>query len=155
MKARRSLVGPVVLASLFVVAAATVLTGCASTGAFNTLNTTDVTLAGGNYEVVATNVQGEASAGHLFGVSASFTRQLQTVSLVRIAGSGQLYGDALKDLWSNFEKQHGEAEGRTLALANVRYDIDALNLLVYTRPMVSVRADVVEFTGTASAAREE
>lgn len=145
MKAARSYAESVVLVSIFVFVA-TILVGCASTGAFNTLNTTDVKLSEANYEIVATSVEGEASAGHLLGVSVSVQRQLQTVSLIRIAGSDQLYGDALKDLWSNFEKQHGAVEGEELALANVRYDIDVLNLLVYTRPTVSVRADVVEFT---------
>jgi hypothetical protein len=31
-------------------------------------------------------------------------------------------------------------------LANVRYDTDILNLFIYTKVMVNVRADVVEFT---------
>ena len=146
MKASSSWVGSVVFGPGFVLAVAFVLSGCASTGAFNTLNTTEVQLSEANYEVVATSVEGEASAGHLFGVSASVRRQMQTVSLIRIAGSERLYGDALKDLWSNFEKQHGEAEGEELALVNLRYDTDALNLLVYTRPTISVRADVVRFT---------
>jgi hypothetical protein len=37
-------------------------------------------------------------------------------------------------------------EGERLALVNVRYDVSALNLLLYTQPTVTVRADVVEFT---------
>ena len=57
-----------------------------------------------------------------------------------------IYGDALKNLWDNFRKKHGETKNRDLALVNVRYDTEALNLLVYTKPTVAVRADVVEFT---------
>jgi hypothetical protein len=34
-----------------------------------------------------------------------------------------------------------------LALANVRFDYHSINVLfLFTRPMISVRADVVEFT---------
>ena len=46
------------------------------------------------------------------------------------------------DSWTN----------RTLALVNIRFDSDALNLLVYTRPRISVRADVVEFIDDMSRA---
>jgi hypothetical protein len=134
-----------VLLPLFVLCAAVVLGGCATTGAFNALNATNVQLSEGNYEIVATNVEGEASAGYVFGLSATTARQLRTIALARVTGSGQLYGDALKDLWANFEAQHGEVEGRELALTNVRYDVDSLNLLVYTQPTVSVRADIVRF----------
>jgi hypothetical protein len=63
-----------------------------------------------------------------------------------VSGSGQLYGAALEDLWSSFAAEHGSAEGRTLALTNVRSDTDALNLLLYTSSTVTIRADVVEFT---------
>jgi hypothetical protein len=31
-------------------------------------------------------------------------------------------------------------------LVNLRYDTDALNLLFYTKPTVSIVADVIEFT---------
>lgn len=123
-----------------------VLSGCASTGAFNTLNTTEVKLAESNYEIVATNVQGEAKAGYILGVSGSAGRQLRTFALARVSGSGQLYGDALKDLWARFETENGDPAGKDLALVNVRYDVEALNLILYTRPKVSVRADVVKFT---------
>jgi hypothetical protein len=122
------------------------LSGCTSTGAFNTMNTTDVRLAESNYEIVATNVQGEAKAGYILGVSGSTARQLRTFAVARVSGSGQLYGDALQDLWTSYEQQNGAVTGTDLALVNVRYDVDALNLLLYTRPKVSVRADVVRFT---------
>ena len=75
-----------------------------------------------------------------------FYRQMQTVALAHISGSGMLYQEAIADLWDNFREEYGEVEGRDLALVNVRYDTEALNMFVYTRPTVSVRADVVEFT---------
>lgn len=123
------------------------LSGCASTGAFDTAHLTEVQLSEANYDLVATNVTGKAAAAYLIGASGIVYGQMQTIALVRVSGSGLIYGEAIENLWENFQEQHGEAEGRTLALVNVRYDTDALNLILYTRPMVSVRADVVEFTG--------
>lgn len=126
--------------------ASMMIMGCATTGAFNAANVTDVQLSEANYEVVATNVRGKASAGYLIGVSGGIYRQMKTAALVRVSGSGMLYGEALENLWENFREEYGETDGRELALVNVRYDTDALNLFVYTSPTVSVRADVVEFT---------
>jgi hypothetical protein len=122
-----------------------VMTGCATTGAFNAATLTNVGLSQANYVLVASNVTGEASAGYLLGVSGSVYREMQTIALVRVSGTGRLYGEALDNLWENFQAEYGEAEGRNLALVNVRYDTEALNLLVFTRPTVAVRADVVEF----------
>lgn len=123
-------------------------TGCATSGAFNAVNRTDVELSEPNYELVATNVTGEASAGYILGASGSLSfQQMQTLALVRVSGSGHLYGEALENLWENFRAEHGATEGRNLALVNVRTDTEALNLLVYTQPTVVVRADVVEFGG--------
>ena len=125
--------------------AALILPGCATTGAYDAATITNVELSEGNYEVVATNVQGEASAGYILGLSFAAARQQQTLALARVSGTGELYGTALRDLWANFEDEYGSAEGRQLALTNVRTDSDALNLLLYTSPRLSIRADVVEF----------
>ncbi len=57
-----------------------------------------------------------------------------------------LYKEALENLWKNYETANGPVEGKRLALINVRYDSDALNLIVYTQPKIIVRADIVEFT---------
>jgi hypothetical protein len=57
-----------------------------------------------------------------------------------------LYKEALDNLWKNYEAVHGGVEGKKLALINIHYDSEALNLIVYTRPKVMIRADVVEFT---------
>lgn len=133
-------------ASLLAVVLAALLTaGCGTTGAFNTATVTDVQLSEDNYEVVATNVQGKASAGYILGLSANASRQMRTLAIARVSGSGQLYGDALDNLWTRFEEEHGDADGDHLALANVRYDTDALNLILYTQPTVTVRADVIRF----------
>jgi len=88
----------------------------------------------------------QRSAGYLIGFSVASGSNMNTFALARVEGEGLLFKAALEDFWSNFEKEHGSVEGRHLALVNVRYDSDALNVLgLYTKPKVSVRADVIEF----------
>jgi len=124
---------------------AVALSGCASSGAFLAGNVTDVQLGDDNYEIVAANVSGTATSGHILGLSFGSGPTTTTLALARVSGDRALYETALADLWENFRDQHGEVEGRTLALVNVRYDVSALNLVLYTEPTVTVRADVVEF----------
>ena len=124
----------------------TTLTGCVTTGVFQSMNLTNVVLSENNFKIVAKNVSGEASAGYLIGFSAAFGSDMKTFALIRVEGEGLLFKAALEDFWGNFEKQYGDVEGRNLAIVNVRYDSDALNvLLLYTKPKISIRADVVEF----------
>jgi hypothetical protein len=137
----RPLLGPVLLIVL-----AGVLSGCFTSGAFLAGNVTNVQLTEGNYEVVATDVHGSATAGYLLGVSGGLGPSTTAVALARVSGDGPLYQAALADLWDNVRDQYGEVEGQDLALVNVRYDVSALNLLLYTQPTLTVRADVVEFT---------
>lgn len=125
--------------------AALPLAACASTGMFPTANLTSVELAEGNFRVLATDVGGESSAAYILGFSSSVGPDLRTVAVARIEGEGFLAREALADLWANFEATHGVVENRSLALVNVRFDTDVLNLLLYVRPRMSVRADVVEF----------
>lgn len=125
--------------------AALLLSGCASTGVFNTSHLTNVQLTEGNYRIIATNVSGEASASYILGVSGAVGTELRTFALVRVGGDRLLYQAAFEDLWQNFEAEYGSVDGRRLALVNVRYDSNALNLLLFTQPQVSIRADVVEF----------
>ncbi len=120
-------------------------TGCSSSGQFSSMNLTNVELSENNYRIVATNVSGEATAGYLLGLSFGNGSNQATLALVRVEGEGLLYKEALENLWDNFEQEYGSPEGRQLALVNVRYDTDNLNLLVYTKPKVSIRADIVEF----------
>jgi len=123
-----------------------IVTSCSTSGAFRSANLTEVQLTEANYEVVATNITGEATAGYLFGASSGIgSQQMQTFALARVSGSGEIYGEAIEDLWQNFRRENDAVEGRNLALINVRYDTDALNLFLFTRPKVSVRADVIEF----------
>ncbi|HET6569558.1 MAG TPA: DUF6567 family protein [Rhodothermales bacterium] len=134
------------IAPLALVLALVPLTGCVTTGAFNSANLTNVELSQDNYRVVATNVSGEAEATYLLGLSAAMGMEMQTFALVRLSGNGMLYKAALDSLWRNFEARYGPVTDRALALVNVRYDSDALNVLgLFTRPRIGIRADVVEF----------
>lgn len=123
-----------------------VLGGCSQTGMFVAGNLTTVELSEPNYRVVAVGVSGEAKAGYLLGVSFANGPQAGSLALARIAGTGQLYKEALENLWQDFEKTHGPVAGRRLALINIRYDADSRNLLFYTDTKLGVRADVVEFS---------
>jgi len=126
-----------------------ILSGCVSSGSFNTVNETQVRLSEANYRIVATNVAGESQAGYLFGFSVSGRESPTTIALLRVDGEPMLMKQALENLWTNFEAEHGPVVGRNLALVNVRYDSDAANyLLLYSKLWVSVRADVIEFIDT-------
>jgi hypothetical protein len=113
---------------------------------FTAANVTDVQLQRNNFKIVARNISGEAQAGYLFGGTFSMGMGTNTFALFRVSGSGMLYKEALENLWKNYETANGPVEGKKLALVNVRYDSDALNLFVYTQPKIMIRADVVEFT---------
>ncbi len=60
--------------------------------------------------------------------------------------TGQLYKEAMEGLWQQFEEDHGPVVGRRLALANIRYDGNSRNFLLYSDVALSIRADVIEFT---------
>jgi len=136
---------PAAIRTALLACACAIWGGCAPAGIFPALNLTQVGLEEGNYKLVATNVAGEAEAAYLVGLSFSNGTMAQTVALARVEGTGLLYKEAIENLWKNYEAQHGKPEGKRLALVNVRYDADPLNLLVYSRMRISVRADVVEF----------
>jgi len=119
--------------------------GCASGGMFMSGNVTDVQLSKNNFKIVARGISGESKAGYLLGMSMSMGSVTNTFALVRVDGSGMLYKEALENLWKSYEASYGPVEGKKLALVNVRYDADVLNLFVYTQPKVMIRADVVEF----------
>ena len=123
------------------------LMSCATSGQFSSAHLTNVELAENNYRIVAVNVKGEASARYILGVSASIGGEMNTFALIPLKGERLLYQKALENLWQNFETQHNQSvEGSSLALINIRYDAQALNVLVfYTEPSVSIRADVIEF----------
>lgn len=121
------------------------MAGCTSTGAFLSANQTIVNLNEGNYTITATNVSGESGAAYILGLSYSSGLTAGTLAIARIEGTGKLYAEALENLWNNYEEQYGTGTDRKLALANVRYDADILNLILYTKVNIAVRADVIEF----------
>lgn len=120
-------------------------TGCTSSGMFLSANVTDVGLSEANYDIVATNVTGTSRAGYIFGLSAGPGAQVTTLAIARVSGTGMIYQEALENLWENYEKDHGPREDKKIALVNVHYDADILNLLLYTEVKLYIRADIVEF----------
>jgi hypothetical protein len=124
---------------------AVLFAGCTNTGAFLSGNQTIVNLNEGNYSIAAINVTGESESAYVFGFSYSTGLMATTFAIARVEGSGQMYAEALEDLWSNYESVHGSVSNQKLALANVRYDTDILNLFFYSKVRLIVRADVVEF----------
>jgi len=122
------------------------LGGCVSTGMHTSTHLTNVELSEANYRVVARSVSGEAKAGYVLGVSFGMGMYAQVVGVARINGEKALYKAAMDDLWKNYEAKHGPVEGKRLALTNIRYDNDALNLFFYTEPHVIIQADIIEFT---------
>lgn len=119
--------------------------GCTSSGAFLSSNQTLVNLNEGNYSLTATNIAGEAEADYIFGVSYSNGFAASTIAIARVGGTGALYAEALENLWTNYEKNNGMRSDRKLALTNVRYDTDILNLIIYNKVKITVRADIIEF----------
>lgn len=130
---------------IWIMFAALIFSGCSNTGAFLSANQTIVNLNEGNYSISATNVTGESASAYIFGLSYSTGLAAGTIAIARVEGTGMLYAEALENLWSNYESAGGTARDQKLALANVRYDADILNLLVYTKVKVTVRADVIKF----------
>ena len=107
---------------------------------------TEVQLSEDNYQIVATNVQGQSESGYILGISGSQGGFATTFAMFRVKGDGLLYKAAVEDLWAQFENQNGPVGNRTLALVNVQFDADASNYLgLYSKSVVSVRADIVEF----------
>ncbi len=121
------------------------LTACVGSGHYTATSMTNVELSQSNYRIIATDVSGESEAAYLLGISVE--AHVATVLPFPLWGERSLYKAALEDLWRNFAALHGKAEGRSLALTNVRFDTHSINVLFFfTRPKLSVRADVVEFT---------
>lgn len=141
----RTAAGPLVRVLLLLVLVGS-LTGCVSSGSFFSGTLTDVQLQSNNYEIVATDMEGTATAGYILGVSGGLGPSTTAIAVAKVSGDDSLYKTALENLWANVQAQTQAAEGRSLALVNVRYDVSALNLIVYTQPTVTVRADIVEFT---------
>jgi hypothetical protein len=129
-----------------IMTASLLLSGCSAGGSFMASNETEVQLQKNNFKIVARNVSGEAQSGYILGGTVSMGMACNTFALFRVSGSGMLYKEALENLWKNYEATNGPVEGKRIALINVRYDSDAINLFLYTQPKIIIRADVVEFT---------
>ncbi len=130
---------------LLVIAGAVLMTGCTTGGSFLAMNLTNVELSNAKSEIVARDLGGYSSAGYLFGFSFSTGNMANTLALVRINGTATLYDTAVRDIWKKYEEKYGSMDGKKLALVNIRYDADILNLFVYTKADLYIHADVVEF----------
>jgi len=119
--------------------------GCSTGGSFIANNVTNVELSEPNFNIIAENVQGTSEASYIIGFSYSTGNISNTLALARVGGTAKLYDDAIQNLWSNFKQKYGDTEGRDLVLANIRFDNDMLNLLVYTETRLFITADIIEF----------
>ncbi|HZY78913.1 MAG TPA: DUF6567 family protein [Cyclobacteriaceae bacterium] len=131
--------------TIMIFALAILVGGCASTGLTASSHITNVQLTNPNFRVVATNVSGEASSKGVLGVSYGFGIATTQLAIIPLTEDRMLYKNAIKNFWSNFEATHGSVSDRKLALVNVRYDSESLNLFFYTKVTTVVVADVVEF----------
>lgn len=131
--------------ALLSLAALVLLNGCASTGLTASSHVTNVQLTNPNFKVIATNVSGEATSKGIIGVSYGLGIATTQLALIPITDDRMLYKNAMKNLWANFEEKNGPTTNRKLALVNVRYDSESLNLFFYTKVTTAVAADVVEF----------
>lgn len=131
---------------LITVVCTVMLTGCSNGGVFAGANVTDVQLQRNNFRILARDISGEAQAGYILGGTWSGGMYTNTLALIRVSGTGLLYKEAFQDLWKNFEAAHGPVGDKKIAFINLRYDSDALNLILYTQAKIMIRADVVEFT---------
>lgn len=100
------------------------------------LNSTHVTLTGDNYTILEKNVVAKSKGFKLLGLislrSASYTEAMS-----------RLYAKA------NVEQGHPQA------LANVVYESTSSFFILFSIPKVTIRADLIEFTGTGFADEEQ
>ena len=118
---------------------------CSSTGVTASSHVTNVQLTSPNFRLVKANVTGEASSEAILGLSFSFGMATSQMAIIPLSKERMLYQAAMKRLWESFEATNGPVSGRRLALTNLRYDSDCLNVLVYTKAKTIIVADVVEF----------
>ena len=123
----------------------TLLSSCGTGGAFQAHHITNVELSEPNYNIVARNVSGSAMQGYILGLSYSQGSDVGSFGIAKVAGVEKPYDSALKDLWKNYEEEHGKIEGKKLALVNIRNDSEVLNTILYTQAKYFITADVIEF----------
>jgi len=124
------------------------LSSCATSGLFTSAHVTNVELSEPNYTIVARSVSGVAESSYLLGFSGAFRGEMQSLAVYQLDGPKYLYQAALENLWDNYERENNaQVNGRSLALVNLRYDSEAVNVLgFYTKAKVSLSADIVEFS---------
>jgi hypothetical protein len=123
------------------------LSSCLNGGYFASANVTNVELSEANYQIVARSITGTAVSSYLFGFSGAFRGEMQSFGIFKLDGPDFLYQTAMDNLWTNFESRNSDVVGRRLALVNVRYDSNAVNVLgLYSEARVAITADVIEFT---------
>ena len=133
------------LFTIILIALVALVSGCATGGAFQANHVTSVELSEPNFNIVARGLSGTAMQGYLLGISISQGSDVNMFGFVKVAGVEKLYDTAIKDLWKNYEKDYGSAEGKKLALINIRHDSEILNTILYTQAKYFITADVVEF----------
>lgn len=114
------------------IACVLLLTGCASTFSHGGI-TTGMIINSDNYTLLG-KVEGKADAPRL---------------LMLELTSGDIYNAALDDLRKNASSRFGDFYTRKLGLINVTVDMQAevfVLLPIFNRQVVTVSADVVEFT---------
>jgi len=89
---------------------------------------TKVDLSGSNYRVVKSNVVGTSSGFSLL--------------LGIIPVSDPSYIEALSDLY----EKAGNPQGKAYALANVSQEESTTQLILFSLPRITIRADIIEFT---------
>lgn len=133
------------LALGLLIALSVILSGCISSGAQFAQHATYVELNRSNYRIVARDVMGQSEISYILGLSIPRAFLVSTIGVFKLNGETSLFGDAVANLWDNYAATHGAVEGRSLALTNLRYDNDAMNLLFYTKARLTIHADIVEF----------
>lgn len=99
-------------------------TGCITFGHFTKSNVTQVDLAGNNFHVVKSNIQGSDTGTRIVGLGESPSHAKAMAALRKKAG----------------------LDGTRRALVNITEETHIFTLLVYTETTLTLTADVVEFT---------
>ena len=92
------------------------------------LHQTQVTLAGNNYNILEPNVIGRSRGFKLLGL---------------ISFRGASHTEAMSRLYH----RAGVEQGRPQALANVLVESSSTYFILFSIPKVTIRADLIEFTG--------
>ena len=81
------------------------------------------------------NITGESESAYVFGLSYSTGLMATSFAIARVEGSGQLYADALENLWANFESEYGSVTNQKLALQLLHTPISPCCRII-SRPLI-------------------